>query len=79
MTPEERLLKLEGQVQALAQAWLHLAAVCETAGGKNQDGLSNALRQQRWRGAAFEPYALAMLTELAEQLDLARAHRSPGH
>ncbi len=77
MTTDERLLKLEGQVQALAQAWLHLAATSEIAGGHNPDGLNSALRQQRWPGAAFEPYAQAMLSKLVDQLELARQHRLP--
>lgn len=77
MTSDERLLKLEGQVQALAQAWLHLAATSETAGGHNPDGLSSALRQQRWPDAAFEPYAKAMMSGLTEQLELARQRRLP--
>lgn len=78
MTTDERLLKLEGQVQALAQAWLHLAAASETGRGHNPSGLSCALSKQRWPDAAFEPYAQAMLSGLAEQLELARQHRSLG-
>jgi len=77
MTADERLLKLEGQVQALAQAWLHLAAASEAVGSHNPDGLSSALQQRRWPGAAFEPYAQAMMSGLTEQLELARQHRLP--
>lgn len=78
MTTDERLLKLEGQVQALAQAWLHLAAASEAAGGHNPDGLSSALQQRRWPDAAFEPYAQAMLSGLVDQLEQARQHRLQG-
>ncbi|SIQ30397.1 hypothetical protein [Marinobacterium stanieri] len=79
MTTDERLLKLEGQVQALAQAWLHLASASETGGGHGLNGLSNALSKQRWPDTAFEPYAQAMLSGLVEQLELAQRHRSLEH
>jgi hypothetical protein len=79
MTTDERFLKLEGQVQALAQAWLHLAAASEIVGGHNPEELSCALLQRQWPDEAFEPHAQAMLLGLVEQLELARKRRSLVH
>lgn len=70
-----RLLQLEGQVHALAQAWLLLAATLEMRGLSDPQSLEQALLAQHWQGAAFEPHGQRMMRCLVEQLGEARERR----
>ncbi len=75
MTPEERLLQIEGQIQALCQAWLRLAAASEMAGTHDPAGLEHSLRQMEWNGCAWQRYALSTVDQLLHDLDVARENR----
>lgn len=72
---EVRLLQLEGQVHALAQAWLLLAATLEMRELSDPQSLEQALLAQHWQGAAFEPHAQSTARYLVEQLGEARERR----
>lgn len=72
---EIRLLQLEGQLQALAQAWLQLAAQLEIQGLSNPEPLERSLLTTDWQGAPFEPHAHKTMCYLVEQLSDARERR----
>lgn len=76
MNEEEiRLLQLEGQVHALARAWLLLTAQLEMQGLHDPEPLERSLLATHWQGAAFEPHAHKAMQHLVEQLTEARASR----
>lgn len=70
-----RLLQLEGQVHALARAWLLLAAQLEVHGLSEPDSLERSLLATNWQGAPFEPYAHTTMQYLIDQLAEARDTR----
>lgn len=78
---EARLLQVEGQIQALAQAWLRLAAQVEMAGERSgpvsPDRLDKSLSAVKWPNAAAPVAAAAeqMLGDLVQQLACARSRR----
>jgi hypothetical protein len=72
---EIRLLKIEGRQNALAMAWLYLAAQMEMHGLLDSDSLEQALLAQHWNGAPFEPHAQKAMQHLVEQLADARVTR----
>lgn len=72
---EVRLLQLEGQVHALARAWLLLAAQMERQGLNDPESLDRALLATHWQGAAFEPHAHKTMQYLVDQLAEARESR----
>ncbi|WP_420598616.1 hypothetical protein [Neptuniibacter sp.] len=75
MSDEKRLLQLEGQVQALAQAWLHLAVTSEVAGNHDPEALEAALLNRTWSGHPVEPHAQQLMSELVDELAKARDRR----
>lgn len=70
-----RLLQLEGQVHALARAWLQLAAAVEIEGLTDPAVLDEVLLGSRWPGLEIEPHAQRTMQHLVEQLAEARANR----
>lgn len=72
---EIRLLQIEGQIHALAHAWLLLAAQMEMQGLSDPERLERALLAPNWQGAAFEPHAHKAMRYLVDQLAEARASR----
>lgn len=75
VTPETRIEALEAQVNALAQAFLRLAAAAEMSGAIERQPLCQALRGIRWPGSSLEPGARSTLSWLADELDAAHAAR----
>ncbi|WP_174718470.1 hypothetical protein [Azoarcus sp. DN11] len=75
-TTKCHLLKLEAQVNALAQAWMHLAATVEVRGRIDLAAMEDALRHQHWpRAPDIDEDARDTLQWLCGQLDEARAAR----
>ncbi|KWC40930.1 hypothetical protein WL51_06955 [Burkholderia ubonensis] len=75
-TIESRVLTLEAQVNAMAQAWLYLAAHVETQTGIDMTALEGALRRKRWpNNPEMEDEASAALNWLCDELSGARAVR----
>lgn len=72
---EVRLLQIEGQIHALAQAWLYLAAAMEMQGPIDPEVLEHSMLAANWRGAPQEPHAQRMMQHLVEQLAEARESR----
>lgn len=70
-----RLLKTEGAINALAKAWLFLAAQAEIRGQLDPELMEQALLKAHWSGAPFEPHAQQLMQHLAEQLADARETR----
>lgn len=69
---EARLVKLEGQMNALAQAWLYLAAAVEMHGA-NLEPMKAALCRKRWPGRPeIEAEAQDSLRWLCRELTAAR-------
>lgn len=76
---EQRLNQLEGQMNGMAQAWLHLAAELELQGAVDGPRLEAALRKRRWPdNPQVNPEAREMLRWLCDQMAEAReARQSP--
>lgn len=81
MNDTQRIAQLEGQVNALAHAWLTLVAALETQEGFDAEGLQASLRKRRWpQNPAVNAEARPAMNWLCDQLDEARAVRqSRGH
>ncbi|WP_353189556.1 hypothetical protein [Pandoraea pnomenusa] len=76
MDESRRIKQLEGQVNALAHAWLTLVAALEVQGGFDAAGLQASLLERRWpKNHAVNEEARPTLAWLCEQLDEARAAR----
>lgn len=71
----DRIVVLEAQVQALAAAWLHLAAQLEMHHGLDRPLLGNMLRGLNIEG---QPEYRETLHQLAGQLDQAAEVRESG-
>lgn len=72
---EARFLKLEGQMNALAQAWLYLAATVELHGA-NLEPMKAALCDKRWpEEPEIETEARRSLRWLCRELTAAREVR----
>ena len=76
---EQRLLRMEGQIQALARGWLYLAAISEQAGNHDPDTLEKALLACHWSGHPLEPFAHKMLQQMLADLAEARESRKQSH
>lgn len=75
-TIESRVLTLEAQVNAMAQAWLHLAAHIEMQTGIDMTALEGALRRKRWpSNPDMDTEASSALHWLCDELAGARAVR----
>lgn len=72
---EIRLLQMEGQIHALARAWLHTAAALEIQQLLEPASTERCLLAAHWDGAAFEPHAHQAMQYLVEQLADARENR----
>jgi len=71
----DRIEELKAQVNALAQAWLYLAAMLETQGCLEPQRLDQALRDVSWADAAVDEEGQRALGWLADQLESARQAR----
>lgn len=71
----DQVERLEAQVNALAQAWLHLAAAVEMAGVVEHTSLTHALDQLHWPDEATDHVARQTLDWLVVQLNGARQSR----
>ena len=73
---KDRITELEANVNAMAQAWLYLAAHVEQECGTDLSRMEDSLRQKRWPNApAIDAPARAALHWLCDELDQARAMR----
>lgn len=72
---EVRLLQVEGQIQALARAWLYLAANAELQGLLDHQVLDRSMLSTHWHGAPFEPHAIRTMQQLVDELTEARVNR----
>lgn len=74
---QQRVLKLEAQMNAMAQAWMYLASLVEMEGKLDVVSMEANLRKRRWPAAPdINPDAREMLRWLCDQLDEGRAHRA---
>lgn len=79
MNDAQRIAQLEGQVNALAHAWLTLVAALEAQEGFDAAGLQASLCKRRWpQNPAVNEEARPALSWLCHQLDDARAIRQSG-
>lgn len=78
MTQDDELLQLKAQVNALAQAWLRLAAAVEVSGALDAEALDGSLRNFRWQEAdqKIDAEGRKTLSWLADNLAAARESRS---
>lgn len=75
-TTQARIQKLEAQVNAMAQAWLYLAANIEMQTGIEMEGMEAALRKKYWPDHPdIDPEARISLNWLCDELASARAVR----
>ncbi|QTD95625.1 hypothetical protein [Burkholderia anthina] len=75
-TMNARIQALEAQVNALAQAWLYLAATVEIQTGVDLVTMENELCEKVWPNSpAIDTLARDTLYWLCDQLDAARATR----
>ncbi len=73
---QARIQKLEAQVNAMAQAWLYLAANIEMQTGIEMEGMEAALRKKHWPGnPGIDGEGRAALNWLCNELASARAVR----
>lgn len=71
-----RIQTLEGQVNALAQAWVYLASLIEIECGIDMEGMEECLRAKHWPGHPdVDREARATLHWLCDLLDSGRAVR----
>lgn len=76
MNDAQRIQQLEGQINALAHAWLTLVAALETQEGFDAEGLQASLRKRYWpQNPALNAEARKALNWLCDQLDEARSNR----
>ncbi|WP_068639675.1 hypothetical protein [Thauera butanivorans] len=74
---ETRVLKLEAQMNALAQAWLYLAASLEMECGVDLAPMEQALSRKHWPSAPeLDEAARGTLKWLCGELSAARAVRA---
>lgn len=73
---QARIQSLEAQVNAMAQAWLYLAANIEMQAGIGMEGMEAALRAKHWPGnPSLDDEGRAALHWLCDELATARAVR----
>lgn len=76
-SPEQRILKLEAQVNALAQAWVFLAKAVEEQCGADLATMTNGLLQRRWPSDPdINPQARDLLRFLCNELDALKSPAS---
>lgn len=75
MNATNRLVKLEARINAMAQAWLYLAAAMEMHGA-NLDPMKGAMCKQLWPSTPeIEAETQVALRWLSQQLTVARNRR----
>lgn len=70
--------ELAGRIEGMGLAFLHLVAILETSGVMEGETLTAALRKRAELREQLDsplPAAVAMLHDLADQLDAARTNR----
>jgi len=73
---QARIQSLEAQVNAMAQAWLYLAANIEMQAGIDMEGMEAALRAKHWpENPGIDSEGRAVLGWLCRELATARAVR----
>ena len=73
---QARIQKLEAQVNAMAQAWLYLAANIEMQAGIDMEGMEAALRKKYWAdNPGIDSEGRIALNWLCNQAASARAVR----
>lgn len=73
---EARIQTLEAQINAMAQAWLYLAAHVEIQCGIEMEGMEVALRKKNWpHNPEIDPEARAALQWLCSEMAEAREVR----
>ncbi|MCG9057577.1 hypothetical protein LH452_01230 [Laribacter hongkongensis] len=73
---EARIQSLEAQVNAMAQAWLYLAANVEVQCGIDMEEMESALRDKEWPdNPEIDHEARATIQWLCLELDYARLMR----
>ena len=73
---QARIQKLEAHVNAMAQAWLYLAAHIEMQTGIEMEGMEAALRKKHWpNNPGIDAEAQSALDWLCRSLATARAVR----
>ncbi len=73
---QARIQTLEAQVNAMAQAWLYLAANVEMQASIDMEGMEAALRAKRWPNSpGIDSEGRAALHWLCNELATARAVR----
>lgn len=76
-TTEARVLKLEAQMNAMAQAWLYLASSLEMECGVDLAPMEQALGRKHWPSAPeLDEAARGTLKWLCGELSAARAVRA---
>ena len=74
---QARIQSLEAQVNAMAQAWLYLAAHIEMQAGIEMEGMEAALRKKHWpNNHGIDAEAQSALDWLCRELATARAVRN---
>lgn len=71
----DRIEELNARVNALAQAWLYLAATLEKSGLVDHQQLDQALRDVSWTDSSVDGEGRRTLGWLADQLDGAHQAR----
>lgn len=75
-TLQQRVLKLEAQMNAMTQAWIYLASLVEMEGGMDVTRMEACLRRKRWATAPdINPEARELLRWMCDQLDEGRENR----
>lgn len=74
---EQRVVKLEGQINAMAQAWLYLATSVEMECGLDLVSMEECMRAKFWPGVPeIDREGRRTLAWLCDQLDEASANRA---
>lgn len=74
---QHRVQVLEAQMNAMAQAWLYLAAECEMQGGFSLERMKESLKAKRWPTCAnVDDVARNTLFWLCHELSAARNVRA---
>lgn len=75
----DSIKQLEGQMNAMAHAWLTLVCALEQQAGFDAAGLQRSLRERSWPDdAAVDAEGRRVLGWLCDQLDQSRARRQSG-
>lgn len=74
---QTRIATLEAQINAMAQAWLYLAAHVEIECGLDMRAMETAMKDKRWpNNPDLDPEARSAVRWLCSELDQARTVRN---